>query len=219
MVPCVAISLSFPFFLSLSVLAYSRSFSERWRPSLTRWSARASLARGAELYDATVVVTWLFRGSGLARRASVWSNVCYDGRRRRVRTGERSRKQRRDGKDHPRAATLVSRDNSADSLSVAGSVGVRNWLGLYAKRQSVFFSLLSALRQSATQHPFSALDIIMLPPFFGMCAVKLDRDPQNSRCHLPAFSIGKEKVVNNGDIRAFVYYIYLRFIGIWFTHT
>jgi len=118
MVPCVAISLSLFSFLSfsLSVLAYSRSFSERWRPSLTRWSAQASLARGAELYDATVAVTWLFRGSGLARRASVWSNVCYDGRWQRVRTGERSRKQRRDGKDHPRAATLVSRDNSRLSL-------------------------------------------------------------------------------------------------------
>lgn len=173
MVPCVAISVSFLFFLSLR----SRIFSliQRKMAAFSHSLVRqASLARGAELYDATVAVTWLYRGSGLARRASVWSNVCYDGRRRRVRTGERSRKQRRDGKDHPRAATLVSRDNSAGSLSVAGSVGVRNWLGLYAKRQSVFFSLLSALRQSATQHPFSALDIIMLPPFFGMCAVKLD---------------------------------------------
>lgn len=112
----------------------------------------ASSARGAELCDATVAVTWPFRGSG-----SLAGPVCDltfvtaadDGE---YADGERSRKQQKmssiQGRIGPAAPSSL-RDDGADSLSVARSVGVRNWLGLYAKRQSVFFSLLSALWQSA----------------------------------------------------------------------
>lgn len=93
-----------------------------------------------------VTVPWL----RLARWASVWSNVCYGGWRRRIRIEERSRKQQRRER-LSRQPSLSFCAIIAQPLLVARSVGVRNWLGLYAKQQSVFFSLLSASRQSAAR--------------------------------------------------------------------
>jgi len=59
-----------PFFLSLIlslIFAYCRSLGrQRWRTPLTRWSTRQGKLgeRGAELCDATVVVTWSCRSCG-----------------------------------------------------------------------------------------------------------------------------------------------------------
>lgn len=102
-----------------------------------------------------VTVPWL----RLARWASVWSNVCYGGWRRRIRIGERSEKLQRLEKILPKPSQiLLFLDSSADNLLVARSVGVRNWLGLYVIQQSVFFSLLSTSWQSAAQCPFFLSD-------------------------------------------------------------
>lgn len=104
-------------------------------------------ARGAELCDATAAVTWSCRSSGsLAGPVCDLTFVTAADCREYVSKNAAGSSGGREGSSQP---LLLPCATTAQALSVAGSVGVRNWLGLYAKRQSVFFSLLSAPRQSA----------------------------------------------------------------------
>lgn len=140
------------------------SFSHFRTLSLTRWIKMAGpshslvgSARGAELCDATVAVTWPCRvapaRSPVCDLTFVTAADCGEYVAMRNAAGSSGGREGSSQSSQPLllpCARARAREpaTTAQALSVAGSVGVRNWLGLYAKRQSVFFSLLSAPRQS-----------------------------------------------------------------------